>query len=252
MGEEPPIASHCLSDTGRVRASNEDAWSADPATGLFLVADGMGAMSSGEVAAKATAEVLPKIVQEKLAALPKRTGKAVKDALKESIAQFSAELRERSKQDSRLVGMGAAMVLAFIKGRRVYAANLGDSRAYLLEKGRLRRLSKDHTITAVLLAHKKITPEQAQAHPGRHRLSRYVGMDGHAIADVQTVRVKVPGRLLLCTDGLWGMLPDERIQAVLAEEPSPEAACQRLVAEANEAGGEDNITAMAVELKGKA
>jgi len=240
---------HCLSDVGRVRSANEDAWHADPVAGLFLVADGMGGMNSGEVASKATAEILPKMLVDKLASLPKRTGKAVKDALKETISEFSQMLRERVKQNPQLSGMGSTLAMALVEGRSVHIANVGDSRVYILEKGRLKRLTKDHTVVAVLLAHKKITPEQAETHPARHNLARYIGIEGKAVADMLTLKPKGESRLLLCSDGLTGMLSDEKIQAALTDEKGPEAASRRLVTEANEAGGEDNVTVMVLDFK---
>jgi protein phosphatase len=237
-----------LSDTGRRREENQDAWHADPEACLFLVTDGMGGMNAGGTAARAVAELFPKLLARKLSALARPNEKALKAALQETVAEFSAELRERARADARLKGMGATLVLALARGPRLYLASLGDSRIYLLERGRLRRLSKDHSIVAVMLALGKITPEAAASHPLRHNLSRYVGMDGKAAADVQALRLKAGGRLLLCSDGLTNGLPDEAIQAALRQSAGPEEACRRLVAEANAAGGDDNITALVVDL----
>ena len=237
----------CVSDVGRRRTENQDAWRADPEAGLYLVADGMGGLPSGGVAAKAVAELLPGKVVAALAALPKRTEAAVEEALKEALAGFSRELRERAAADPRLAGMGSTVVLALVQGRCLYVASLGDSRAYLLEGARLRALTRDHSVVSVLLQLGKITREEAERHPARSLVSRYVGMDGKAVADVRRARLKRDARLLLCTDGLSGMLSDDEIRATLAEE-GPDAAA-RLVARANEAGGADNVTALVVDFK---
>jgi protein phosphatase len=241
------VGHFCLSDIGRRREENQDAWQADPAAGLFLVSDGMGGMAGGGVASKAVADILPKMVREKLTALSKRNSKTVQDALKETLAEFSAGLRDKAKENPQIEGMGATVVLALIEGRCLYLAHLGDSRAYLFAGGNLKRLTKDHSIVAVMLELGKITPEEAEVHPARHSMTRYAGMDGKAVADTRMLRLKGAERLLLCTDGLTNMLSDDKIRAALAEAEGPESACTRLVAEANEAGGADNVTALAVE-----
>jgi protein phosphatase len=126
--------------------------------------------------------------------------------------------------------------------------NLGDSRAYLLRRGRLRRLTQDHTVAAVLLRLDEITPEEAGEHPGTHRLTRYVGMEGEALPDIQTLRLEAGDRLLLCSDGLTGMVSDRRIAHLLRQQPTPEDACQALIAAANAAGGRDNISAIVIDV----
>lgn len=237
----------CLSDLGRQRSGNEDAWHADPEHGLFLVADGMGGQSSGEVASRAVAEEFPKALLAALAALPKADGPAAQEAVKSSLASFSAGLRERGRQDPRLRGMGSTVVLALFHGAGAFIAHLGDSRAYLLDKSGLQLLTRDHNLLSVLLDLKKISPDEAAGHPGRHRLTRHVGMETAAVADIRALRCKASGRLLLCSDGLFGMVPDGRIEDILRENPAPQAACRALVDAANEAGGEDNITALVVD-----
>ncbi len=232
-----------VSDTGRVRKDNQDAWRGDPADGLFLVADGMGGMAGGATASKAVAELLPGLLLKRLDGLPEA---AVAGALGEAIAELSAAVRARAAADPALQGMGSTVALALVRGTRAYVANLGDSRAYRLEGKRVRQLSKDHTVVAVMLEKGRITKEQAAVHPLRHSLSRFVGMPGTAAAEVGVLKGRM--RLLLCSDGLTNMLPEEAIAAALKAEAEPAAACRRLVAEANAAGGEDNVTALVVDV----
>jgi protein phosphatase len=239
---------HAVSDVGRVRSENQDSWFADASQGIFLVADGMGGMTAGGVASKAAVEILPKMLLDGLAMLKTRTEAAVEAAMRSAVAGFSSALYDRSKRDPRLEGTGTTVVLALVVGRSAFIANLGDSRAYLFRAG-LRRLTEDHSLAAVLARLGKITPEQAALHPGRNTLTRYAGMEGKAEVDMKLVHLKGPCRLLLCSDGLTGMLSDERISAVLASEKDGEAACQRLVDEANEAGGRDNVTALVADLR---
>ncbi|MBI4676373.1 MAG: serine/threonine-protein phosphatase [Elusimicrobia bacterium] len=238
-----------LSDVGLRRAENQDAWFADQDQGLFLVADGMGGQNAGVVASKAAADILPKLLLERLAALERPLEKAVEDAIREAVADFSAGLGERAGRDPRLQGTGTTVVLALVRGRCAYVANLGDSRAYLMKGNGLRRLTEDHSVAALMLRLGKITVEEARTHPGRNTLTRHAGMEGKAQADVRMLHLKGACRMLLCTDGLTGMLADERIREVLSAERDGEAACRRLVDEANEAGGADNVTAMVVDLR---
>lgn len=239
---------HCESDVGRVRSENQDAWSADEASGLFLVADGMGGSNAGGIAAKAVAELLSARIAQRTASLRKRRAKSLPDELRETIRDFSAQLRERAKSDARLKGMGAALVLALSRGRSLYVAHLGDSRAYLLQSGRLKRLTEDHNIVALLLRMGKITTEQAKVHPNRHALSRFVGMEGNATAEVTKFMPRSGARLLLCTDGLTNMVSDSEILDALSSDAEPAAASRRLVEKANAAGGADNVTALVADL----
>ncbi|MBI5622439.1 MAG: serine/threonine-protein phosphatase [Elusimicrobia bacterium] len=242
------VSFRALSDVGRVRSENQDAWFADQKAGIFLVADGMGGMTAGGVAAKAAAEVLPKLLAERLSGMKAPTEKAFADAAAESVADFSAALYARSMKDRRLEGTGTTVVLALIRGRCAYIANLGDSRAYLY-KGGLRQVTEDHSLAAALQRLGKLTPEQAAVHPGRSTLTRYAGMKERAEADVRLIHLKGSCRLLLCSDGLTGMVPDERIASILALVKDPAEACRRLVDEANEAGGRDNVTALLADLR---
>lgn len=233
---------------GRIRSENQDVWHADPAAGLYFVADGMGGLAAGGAAAQYVAKFLPEALESRLAAVAKEAERHVRTALSGAIADFSAGLRERAKAEAVLKGMGSTLVLALVRGSRVFIAHLGDSRAYLFERGRLKRLTKDHSVAAALLELGKLTPGEAAKHALRHKLTRYIGQDGKADADVHGVEPKAAGRLLLCSDGLTGMLPDERIAAALAEAGTPETACRRLVGEANAAGGADNVTVLVVDL----
>jgi len=238
------LAAFGLTDIGRCRKENQDAFVADPALGLYLVSDGMGGLNSGAVASKAVAELFPKLLAPKL---PKSSRKALLEDLKDAVASFSEMLREKAKEEPRLRGMGATLVMALVRGSDAYLLHLGDSRAYLFAKGALKRLTRDHTVAGVLEALGKISEAEARSHPARHALSRYVGMNGKAVADALRLKLKAGERLLFCTDGLTNMLTDEAIGAVLSEEKTVEGACRKLVAKANEAGGGDNITALVME-----
>ena len=143
--------------------------------------------------------------------------------------------------------MGATVVMALVQDDRAFIAHMGDSRAYLLRRGKLRPLTDDHSIVGILLRTGEIRPEEAEHHPARGQLSRYVGMEDEVYPDVRTVRLASGDRLLLCTDGLTGMVPDDTIMGLLAVSEEPQVACDHLVEAANAAGGKDNITAVIVD-----
>jgi protein phosphatase len=143
--------------------------------------------------------------------------------------------------------MSSTVVMALVRQRDVYIAHAGDSRAYLFRKGKLEKLTRDHSIVAAMVELGQISPEQAKVHPERNRITRCIGMKGCLSADVRHISVGPGSRLLLCTDGLTGMLTDEAIARILRREKDAKSACRRLIAEANRAGGHDNITALIVD-----
>ena len=259
-----------LTDPGRVRSGNEDHFLvADLSRTLrvrqtslpqavtqqgrsrghvLLVADGMGGHAAGEVASALTVETVEAFVVELLrrfSNLQADDEHGVVQDLREAVRQADARILEEAQEHPELAGMGTTLTLAFVNGRRLFVVHAGDSRCYLLRGGKLERLTEDHTLVAELVGRGAITPEQARRHPHRHVVTNVLGGDKAGVqVDVRRATLEAGDVLLLCSDGLTEMLDDERIAAVLMAETEPEAACERLVAEANEAGGKDNITAV--------
>ncbi len=242
------IRAACASDVGRVRQKNEDSCLVALKQNLFIVSDGMGGHQAGEVASKAVVTILPEMIERRMAGVSSPRKRIVELTLRETILELSQRLRAQSAGQAGLKGMGATVALAWLRGPEgvAHLAHMGDSRIYLYRRGSLTQLTADHSVVALLLQHGDITPEEAREHPARGRLSRYMGMEGEVYPDVQTVRLQEGDRLLLCTDGLTGPVPDEQIAALLRANPDPEAACRTLVDAANDARGSDNITALVV------
>ncbi len=211
--------------TGRVRDGNEDAYATSPTT--WVVADGMGGHSGGEVAARVAAE----------AALLAEPERAVAQAHR---AVLDATTRE-------LPDMGTTLVHATLVGDELQVRWAGDSRAYLLDGGGLRRLTADHNQAEELFAAGHISAEQARVHPGQYRLTRALGLGRGPAPEPALVTVPAAGRLLLCTDGLNSELDDDEVAALLGR-GTPEQACRALVDAAVEAGGRDNVTVVVVDL----
>ncbi len=235
-----------LSDVGKVRQNNEDAFALMPERGLFIVSDGMGGHQAGETASKIVVEALPRMIERRLAAIRSERAEVVSLALRDAIVDLSQQLRRQSAGRPDLAGMGATVVLASVRKDRLFIAHMGDSRAYLYRGGKLDQLTEDHSVVGILLRGGEITPEEAEVHPARGVLSRYVGMEGVVYPDARALGFLAGDRLLLCTDGLTGMAPDSRIAEILGACDDPQAACQALVEAANASGGTDNITALAV------
>jgi serine/threonine protein phosphatase PrpC len=164
------------------------------------------------------------------------------------LTELSEQLRKESQGAPGLAGIGSTVVLALLHAGHAIVSHLGDSRAYLLHAGRLKQLTNDHTIAQLLADRGEIRPAEVASHPSRSQLTRFVGMSTEAMPDTECVELTPGDRLLLCTDGLSGMLSDQQILNILNEQPSPDAACQRLIDAANEAGGTDNVTAVIVDI----
>jgi protein phosphatase len=240
-----------LSDVGRARPHNEDAFFVGQGRGLFLVSDGMGGQQAGALAAHIVVEVLPRIIEAQLALMRRARAEAIRRMLQQAVADLSRQMHQQSSGQPGLRGMGATVAAALVRGRRVHLVHLGDSRVYRYRDGQLEPLTRDHSIVGLLLRAGEITPEQAIGHSASGQLSRYVGMDSEVRAEVQTVGARADDRLLLCSDGLWGMVPDATTASILRAHPDTHQACQALLAAANAAGGKDNITALLIDFAGR-
>lgn len=235
------------SDAGRVRAQNEDAFHADPEHGLFIVADGMGGHQAGEVASKAVVSILPQIIAARLERLKNPSPRAIRYWLKQDILTLSQQLHAETANHVAVRGLGATLVMALVRGDCAHIASMGDSRVYRFRAGQLTQLTADHSVVAMLVCGGEITPEEAKTHPARSQITRFVGMEAPVYPDVMTFPLKAGDRLLLCSDGLTGMVSDADIATILRTTPDPQQTCQSLVQAANQAGGEDNITVVLVD-----
>jgi PPM family protein phosphatase len=245
------------SDVGLVRSHNEDSSlivesviegeQAVETMGLFVVADGMGGHQAGEVASAMAARVVASYLMQDIYIpyLRQASHQASQLPLTDALQQ-AVEAANQAVHD-QVPGSGTTLTCALIINTRVYLAHVGDSRAYLYYNQDLKQITRDHSYVDKLVELGQISVEAAAVHPQRNVLYRAVGQGDQLEIDIHLLDLPSGGRLLLCSDGLWGMLSDSIIQAVLASARSPQDACQELIAAANEAGGRDNITALVVE-----
>lgn len=235
-----------LTDQGRVRDNNEDNFLISASRHLFVVSDGMGGQQAGERASHSVIKLLPQLIDRHRTVSVEDTSPTMARVVRRSIIELNEHVRGLSFEETELRGMGATLALVWVVGARAHLATLGDSRIYLLRKSRLDLMTDDHTIAGALVKHGEITHQQAREHAGRNALLKFIGMDGDAIPDQKEMTLKAGDRLLVCSDGLSGMISDEDIQQILLDHSAPEAACHALIAAANEAGGRDNVTALVI------
>ena len=224
------VRSGVRTDIGRARGRNEDAYLVrDP---LFAVADGMGGHRGGNVASKVALEAIRAFDAD--GPDGDGTSELVKD-----IRTANETVLARGEADRDLRGMGTTITALLLQGQQATIAHVGDSRAYRLRDGGLEQLTQDHTLVHQLVEEGRITADQAGRHPQRSILTRAVGVEPSVDVDASTIDLRLGDRLLLCTDGLTGMLSDDAIREVLASEEDPQrSASDRLVEEANAAGGD--------------
>jgi PPM family protein phosphatase len=228
-----------MTDTGRKRRHNEDAFVVEPP--LFAVADGMGGAQAGELASGLAAAAL-KDVQEPGGG---------EERVDELIQQANRRVYERQSQDASASGMGTTMTVALVENGRVVIGHVGDSRAYLLRGRSLEQLTEDHSLVAELVRSGKLSPEEAEDHPQRSVITRALGTDPDVDVDTFSVETEPGDLFLICSDGLTSMVDDETIRAELTRNRSDlKSAAKALVRAANNGGGEDNITVVFFEIDG--
>jgi len=235
-----------FSDKGRVRERNEDNWMADPGRGLFIISDGLGGEFAGELASKIVVETLPLMLRKNLADIDDLAGDKARHRMVDAIAKLSLQVHKETEGQVGLEGMGATIVVALIRDAKALIGHMGDSRAYLLRDGRLSRLTKDHSIVQLLIDSGEITEEEARIHPARGRVTRSVGMEGEPLPEARAFDLRVGDRLLLCTDGLVGMISEKQILEIMGRKSKLDRLCCTLVDAANEAGGKDNVTVIVI------
>jgi PPM family protein phosphatase len=210
---------------------------------LFVVADGMGGHKAGDVASAMAVAGIENLVLNTMGWLFSLPGDAVLDEMREALRTTDRWLEEAGGRQPELHGMGTTLTVAYLTGQTLYLAHAGDSRCYLWRNGHLEQLTQDHTIVARLLHDGAITPEQAARHNMRNVVMNAVGGGTRGVEPEVHKHAVGPGDiLLLCTDGLTKLVSDDDIEELLGGSGTPASKSQALVDEANQRGGDDNIT----------
>jgi protein phosphatase len=266
MTTRPPfvLEGYGLTDRGQRRETNEDCFVvAEMARALrvhytnlpqsktsvspnrayvYLVADGVGGSEAGEIASGLSVTTIEDFLLNTLkrfSNLQANEEQGALIALQESLREADARIFEETARHPEWLGMGTTLTMAFAVNWRLFVAHAGDSRCYLFSSGKLQKLTEDHTMSARLARHGLTTA----AHRWRHVVTNILGGPRPGVeVELHNLELHPGDSLLLCSDGLTEMVTEERITELLAEDPEPQRACERLVEEANRLGGRDNIT----------
>lgn len=266
-----------LSDVGKVRSGNEDQFliadlnksmlihqttlSHEDHTRLFgssqgqllVVADGMGGHAEGQRASSIAVESLSHYLLNTMPwffRLRSDEESDLKEELISALQQCQISIEHAAVHQAGNKRMGTTLTMAYILWPRLYVVHAGDSRCYLLRGGRLEQVTRDHTVAQQMVERGALSPEEAATSRWSHMLWNCLGGGTHALTpDVYKATLHMGDTLLLCTDGLSGLVPDDRLAALLSQPGTAEQTCQRLIDAANEAGGRDNITAVVAHFR---
>lgn len=228
---------------GKIRAVNEDAFFVSPpdesGSLLAIVADGMGGHNAGEVASSEAINVIKDVALD--------NEHDAKEMLIEAINSANSTIYNMSLDKQALYGMGTTITACVISDNKVTAAQVGDSRLYLIRDGMIIQITKDHSLVEMLIENGSITKEDAKHHPQKNVITRAIGTDKEVSADIYEFSICEGDILLLCSDGLVNMVEDEKILSVITRTKTFEETADKLVTEAENAGGNDNITVILIK-----
>ncbi len=236
---------YSVTDVGRRRANNEDSVVFDEATQLGVLADGMGGYNAGEIASgMATALLKSALVHWLSEAPPQAKTGEVKRAIELCVANVNRSIFNAARSNRQYAGMGTTLVLGVFHHDRLLVGHIGDSRCYRWRGAELLQITQDHSFLQEQIDAGLLTPEQAATAPNKNLLTRALGIEPEALLELKEHRVEAGDIYLLCSDGLWDMLPNAAIASVLQKGSSLAQMATELVASANLNGGRDNITVL--------
>ncbi len=248
------IKAYGLTHVGRQRQHNEDSYLVADEAKLFLVADGMGGHAAGEIASRIAVDSISEFIlhtKEDDGTWPHAYDEHYKrstNRLMAAVRLANTRVLEAMRKDARLRGMGTTVVACLAEGETLSVAHVGDSRAYMIRDNHLQRITNDHSWVFEQVQAGMLTEAEAEKHPLRNVITRALGGALQVNPDASEIEVKEGDVFLLCSDGLTGMVPEEQILKVVTEHNGDlEKACQKLIDEANERGGLDNVTAILVK-----
>ena len=251
------ITAEALSDVGRKRKGNEDALVLNPEQRLYVVADGMGGHAAGEVASKVAVDAIAEFVEltggNQEITWPFGLDDSISyegNRLKTAVRHANTRVIEATRESAEYEGMATTVAAVLVDGDVANLAHVGDSRIYLFSNETIEQLTRDHSWVNEQIENGAISPEQARSHPLRNVVTRALGGRPDLVVDIQSRRMATGDMLLLCSDGLTTMVTDEDIARILREaDGDVSKAATALVSEANERGGEDNITVVLLKFE---
>jgi len=235
------------SDRGLKRKNNEDAFFVIPENNIFMVADGVGGNKSGEIASRTTVSKIVEYIRNN-ALKETFSENEIRDYFVKCIQQVNRNIWELSRLQPENMGMATTVVIAYIRGSKVYITNVGDSRAYCFRKGILAQLTEDHTYVNKLVREGTITMEEAFYHEKKNVITKAIGGDAIIFPDFFSFSIEEGDMIILCTDGLHGEIGDVNICKILADGGNMPDICSGLVNKAKQCGGNDNITVICLKI----
>ena len=236
-----------LTDRGCVRSQNQDTYMThqlDKNTLLCVVCDGMGGAKSGNVASQMAAEVFVQEIQRSwMTGMSKERTSQIMQA---AVRQANTTVFDQSRQFEEFQGMGTTLVAALIQGKLATVVNVGDSRAYKVDRDGIRQITKDHSMVQLMVDRGELTPEMAKTYPGKNLITRAVGTESTVVTDVFQLEVEKDDCLLLCSDGMSNMMDDQEILFEVVHGVNKEGCCQRLLDIATGRGAPDNVTSVLI------
>lgn len=237
------------SDTGNVRKQNQDHYNLiqfGQDCLLAIVCDGMGGAKSGNVASRMAADTFCAEVRRNIR--PDLLVDDVKGIMTGALELANRAVYEHAQLSDDYTGMGTTLVAAFICGKTLVAANVGDSRAYLVSGGSIRQITVDHSVVQMMLRRGEISREQAKRHPVRNLITRAVGTESRVLCDIFTLPLEQGDCVLLCSDGLSNLVTDPELLFEIAHSADKSACCDRLINMAKDRGAPDNVTAVLISI----
>lgn len=241
---------YSVTDCGKTRPNNEDFCCAEVINGftVMILADGMGGYRGGEIASSGAVETVIEYLRKNLQKYS--SPKQVFEAMHAALYYANKNLFNLAAESVTLEGMGTTIDIAISNNHELFIAHVGDGRVYKISgDGKIRKITRDHSLVEYMVERGEITPQEAAVHPQRHIITRALGTDYTINADMITESITSKDTILLCSDGLTGMLSDEKILSVVTESKQLSDTAQTLVRLANEAGGKDNITVIIARLE---
>ena len=236
-----------LTDPGCVRAQNQDTYlieKLDRNSLLCVVCDGMGGAKSGNVSSSLASDVFVQEVRQSWG--PLMDGEKVDRILRGAVKLANFTVYDQAQQFEEFSGMGTTLVAALLRGKQVTIVNVGDSRAYCVDRDGIRRLTRDHSLVQMMVERGELTPERARTYPGKNLITRAIGTESMVECDIFHLEVQRGDCLLLCSDGLSNMMDDQEILFEVAHGINKQYCCQRLLDIAKNRGAPDNVTSVLI------
>ena len=239
------MLNYAKTNIGKVRKMNQDYYYVSEDETLFVLADGMGGYTGGEVASKLATIAVEKYIQEHFNKNKDYVKEEILEIINNAIEFANREVYKKAQTNEELELMGTTIEICLIYRERAYIGHVGDSRIYRIRKGIMRKLTTDHSYVQTLVADGTITKEEAEHHPKKNMLVKALGCEGNVHADVMVKGFQKDDVILICSDGLTNMVSEKRIFEIISN--NIETAADELVKEANENGGNDNITLIIIK-----